>query len=57
MVDVLKEHCFRLLVAQLLYNVVTTQGGEHLFAVFRERLAIHDADARALTRKLMPDTT
>ena len=56
-VDVLKEHCFRLLIAQLLYNVVTTQGGEHLFAVFRERLAIHDADARALTRKLMPDTT
>lgn len=56
-VDVLKEHCLRLLVAQLLYNVVTIQGGEHLFAVFRERLAIHDADTRTLTHKLMPDTT
>jgi len=29
-------HRFRV-IAPLLYNVVTTQGGEHLFAVFRDR--------------------
>ncbi len=79
-VDVLTEHGLRRLVAQSLYDVPTTQGGENLPAVFRERIAFsragikkpdilifrdalasHDADARAVTRerisKLMPDTT
>ncbi|MDX2321959.1 MAG: ABC transporter transmembrane domain-containing protein [Moritella sp.] len=42
-VDVLKEHGLRRLVAQSLYDVTTTQGGENLPAVFRERLAFSRA--------------
>jgi len=42
-VDVLKEHGLRRLVAQSLYDVATTQGGENLPAVFRERLAFSRA--------------
>jgi len=42
-VEVLKEHGLRRLVAQSLYDVTTTQGGENLPAVFRERLAFSRA--------------
>ncbi|PKH06090.1 ABC transporter transmembrane domain-containing protein [Moritella sp. Urea-trap-13] len=42
-VDVLKEHGLRRLVAQSLYDVATTQGGENLPAIFRERLAFSRA--------------
>ncbi|QUM81114.1 cyclic nucleotide-binding domain-containing protein [Moritella sp. 5] len=42
-VEVLKEHGLRRLVAQSLYDVATTQGGENLPAVFRERLAFSRA--------------
>ena len=42
-VDVLTEHGLRRLVAQSLYDVATTQGGENLPAVFRERLAFSRA--------------
>jgi ABC-type multidrug transport system fused ATPase/permease subunit len=42
-VDVLKEHGLRRLVAQSIYDLTTTQGGENLPAVFRERLAFSRA--------------
>ena len=42
-VDVLKEHGLRRLVAQSIYDLATTQGGENLPAVFRERLAFSRA--------------
>ncbi|NQZ51163.1 MAG: cyclic nucleotide-binding domain-containing protein [Moritella sp.] len=42
-VDVLTEHGLRRRVAQSLYDVATTQGGENLPAVFRERLAFSRA--------------
>ena len=42
-VNVLTEHGLRRLVAQSLYDVATTQGGENLPAVFRERLAFSRA--------------
>jgi len=38
-VDVLNEHGLRRLVAQSIYDLATTQGGENLPAVFRERVA------------------
>jgi len=42
-VDVLTEHGLRRLVAQSLYDVATTQGGENLPAVFRERVSFSRA--------------
>jgi len=42
-VDVLQEHGLRRLVAQSIYDVTTTQGGDNLPAVFRERLAFSRA--------------
>jgi putative ABC transport system ATP-binding protein len=42
-VDVLKEHGLRRLVAQSIYDLATTQGGENLPAVFRERVAFSRA--------------
>ncbi|MFT7681627.1 MAG: ABC-type multidrug transport system fused ATPase/permease subunit [Moritella dasanensis] len=42
-VDVLTEHGLRRLVAQSIYDVATTQGGENLPAVFRERVAFSRA--------------
>lgn len=42
-VDVLSEHGLRRLAAQSIYDLVTTQGGENLPAVFRERVAFSRA--------------
>lgn len=42
-VDVLTEHGLRRLVAQSIYDVATTQGGENLPAVFRERVSFSRA--------------
>ncbi len=42
-VDVLREHGLRRLVAQSIYDLATTQGGENLPAVFRERVAFSRA--------------
>jgi putative ABC transport system ATP-binding protein len=42
-VDVLNEHGLRRLVAQSIYDLATTQGGENLPAVFRERVAFSRA--------------
>lgn len=42
-VDVLKEHGLRRLAAQSIFDVVTSQGGENLPAVFRERVAFSRA--------------
>lgn len=42
-VDVLKEHGLRRLVAQSIYDLATAQGGENLPAVFRERIAFSRA--------------
>ena len=45
-VDVITEHGLRRLVAQSIYDVVTTQGGENLPAVFRERMAFSRASIK-----------
>lgn len=42
-VDVLSKHGLRRLVAQSIYDVVTTSGGDNLPAVFRERLSFSRA--------------
>lgn len=42
-VEVLSEHGLRRLVAQSIYDIETTSGGENLPAVFRERLAFSRA--------------
>jgi putative ABC transport system ATP-binding protein len=42
-VEVLSEHGLRRLTAQSIYDFVTTQGGENLPTVFRERVALNRA--------------